>query len=131
MPHLQSLILHDSEPDENKATILLKERYPSQLAESIPLRAIVVPRIASNGQTATRSISAGEVFKALAPTTMLQLPGAGARALGMLARLVRRLPGYALELGTDFGENVSAIRSILHAHLPRSIKPAGDSPGTL
>jgi hypothetical protein len=45
--------------------------------------------------------SAAEALRALAPTTIYQLPSNGGRALGQLAELVRRVKAFSLAIGED------------------------------
>ncbi|MHA1169545.1 MAG: hypothetical protein ACTSRU_17095, partial [Candidatus Hodarchaeales archaeon] len=53
--------------------------------------------------------SAGEVLRALAPSTLLQLPGAGKADIKIMSRLIRKVPGYTLELGSD----ISSIHEVI------------------
>lgn len=85
----------------DKDILYVNEVYPGRLPESLPLRAIVVPRLAEDGATRVRRARGPEILTALAPTTLFQLPGAGADSLRFMARIVERVPGYALELGRD------------------------------
>jgi hypothetical protein len=82
---------------------MLGERFSRQIASSFPLHALIVPRVAG-GTSRLQRISGGAALRALAPTTLLQLPGSGAEAFAALADLVRRLPAWSLELGDDRAE---------------------------
>jgi hypothetical protein len=88
---------------DEKGVALLGELFPRQIATSFPLRAVLVPRIAG-GASRLQKIGGGAALRALAPTTLLQLPGGGAGAFASLAELVRRLPAWSLELGHDRAE---------------------------
>jgi hypothetical protein len=50
---------------------------------------------------------------ALAPATIYALPQAGQPAMQLLARLVREVPNYKLELGTDLAEIPQVIQQLL------------------
>lgn len=99
---------------EGKALIDLAASAPEDLLRSAPLAAIAVPRIAT-GETATTSepCSSGEALSAVAPSTMLQLPGNGEAAWRWLTELVRSVPCHRLELGSDPDGIAPAIRSLL------------------
>ena len=112
LPRLCELVDTDAGPDHDKAIIFLKDSHPGQLADGLPLRAIVVPRIAPAGKTSLRRASGIEVLTALAPTSIFQLPGAGPDALRTLGNIARRVPGYALDVGADLDENVAVIRQL-------------------
>jgi hypothetical protein len=94
-----------------KSILVLGERCRSRLAPSLALRGVLVPRIAR--RTALRPASPVEALKALAPTTVLQLPGAGPEALAAMAAIVRAVPRHVLERGPDLAEVVAAIRGLL------------------
>lgn len=117
LPHLASLAQEsgvetpDSDPFD-KVVLLLQDHFPQQMAASLPLRAIVVPHIDPDGPTVT-PLSPRDVLRALAPTTVFQLPGAGSDSLALLSGIVEGVPGYALGVGPDLGENVDAIRDLI------------------
>jgi hypothetical protein len=102
LPFLRSAIRVAADGEE-KGVAMLGELFPQQIASTFPLRAVIVPRVAG-GTSGLRRISGGEALRALAPTTLLQLPGNGADAFAHLADLVRRLPAWSLELGDDRAE---------------------------
>jgi hypothetical protein len=67
-----------------------------------------VPTVTPGERTRLRPIAAAACLRALAPSTVLQLPHEGGRALSAMAELVRELPAYALDLGDD-GADVPAL----------------------
>jgi len=104
----------DGEHDE-KAMVFLHEHLPQGLATSMPIRAILVPRIVDRTETTIVPASAAVAFKALAPSTVFQLPGNGHEALRNLAQLTRRLPSFEIQLGSDF----SSIPGVLADFISR------------
>lgn len=84
-----------------KAMVFLREHFPSALVPDMPVRAIVVPRIVDRPDTAFVPASAALAFKALAPSTLFQLPGNSHDAFQSLVGMVRRIPSYEIELGSD------------------------------
>jgi hypothetical protein len=91
-----------AESGEEEKTVL----YLSDVAPSFPLRAVILPRVAG-GVSRLRRASGAEALRALAPTTMFQLPGNG-EALSSMAALARTLPAWSLELGDD-RENIPGL----------------------
>ena len=87
---------------------------PAALIGGFPIRAVVLPRVAS-GEVVTRArrVGAGEALRALAPSTLFQIPGIGARSLDLMARLVRAVPAWALDLGSDRSGVVRALEDLL------------------
>jgi hypothetical protein len=112
LPRLAELVLGEIDPVQDKVTLFLDDRFASQLPASLPLRAIVVPRLAPTGKAELHRVHASRVLTALAPTTLFQLPGAGEDALRRLRRFVSAVPGYRLDLGTDLTRNVELLRAL-------------------
>ncbi len=97
----------------DKSVLILKDSHRSQLIDRMKLRAILVPSISDTARTVLQPTSAISVLKALAPTTVFQLPGVGADTFRTLGQIVQRVPGYALHIGTNLDEVVAAIRHLL------------------
>ncbi|MBI5948602.1 MAG: hypothetical protein HY875_10745 [Chloroflexi bacterium] len=105
----------------NKAVYLLHPRYAPQLAKGMPLRALVAPRVTGAAAPSLHRVSPAEVFAALAPSSILQMPGPNNGALGTLARLARELPCYRMELGG--ARLVPGLIDALLAGLPGGVTP--------
>lgn len=86
----------------------LYPHFASQLVPSRPLRAIVVPRITGVDAPVLSRCGGGVALAALAPSSILQVPGAGQVAFSKMRRLVTSLPCYSLELGSQ-SERVPAM----------------------
>lgn len=118
LPHLAALaqasgVEAHGQTAFSKVVLMLQEHYASQMVETMPLRAIVVPHIAEDGRTALSPLSARDVLQALAPTTVFQLPGANASSLDLLSDIVTRVPGYSLAVGTTLATNVEALSDLI------------------
>ena len=103
--------------DDEKRVIYLFRHWPEALLATAPLRAVVLPRV-TGGRTRWESASPGAALRALAPSTLAQLPGAGAAAFRSMAGVVARVPSYFLNLGPDLAEILEAVTSLLEA-VPR------------
>lgn len=108
-----ALIVNPERIATDKALLLLGIDRPGGLATAAPLRAIAVPAL--SGERASRLVAAdrGLALAALAPSTMLQLPGTGAATMGALAAIARAAPCCRLEAGTDPGGIAAAISELL------------------
>lgn len=93
-------LLNADRVGEEKALFLVSRRSPAKMVRRFPISALVVPVI-DGGRCRVEPLSPGRALQALAPSTVLQLPGAGAKALSTLAALTRRVPTYALRLSPD------------------------------
>lgn len=99
--------------DTDKSVFFLGESFSRQLSEGFPLRAVVVPRLTlAVPETRTAPIAPRAALLALAPSTVLQLPG-GASNLGALSALVQRIPCFAMELGTDMAGIPASVERLL------------------
>lgn len=107
----------DPGPDVyRKPVIHVGRAWPGRVVVRRPIRAVVTPRVVGAGPTRTVKIGPAEALRALAPSTLMQLPGAAkAGTWGVMAELVRRVPCYRLELGGNTGEVAPALRELIEA----------------
>jgi hypothetical protein len=96
-----------------KAIFFLQRHFPERLILRFPLRAILIPRITGLPGTTLSAASPATALKALAPSTLFQLAGAGPAAFQNLARLIRQIPCYYLDAGTDLAAISGVITSLL------------------
>ena len=96
------LVAH-AEPDEyggsERFLVFLHTLFSGQLASNARIRVLVLPRVAGGLFCGLRPATKGEALLALAPTSIVNLPNSGPRALQKFASLVESIPCYWLELG--------------------------------
>jgi len=97
----------------DKTVIFLAQRARKKLLPGFPVRMVLVPRIVGGSTTAAVVISPIEALKALAPSTLFQLIGASQRDFHAMAELVKSVPCYRLELGSDLRAIAGAIERLL------------------
>jgi hypothetical protein len=119
-PHLSGGAANPDRLDTEKALFFLAQRFPEKMAAGFPIRAILVPRITGAPETCLRPLSGAASLAALAPSTVLQLTGSGHRAFECLAEFARRLPCYALELGSNRAAIPEVILDLLRRGEPRN-----------
>ena len=112
-PKLADLIENPLRNENDKAMIFLSKHFPQKVRRSFDLRAVLLPTVTGKVDTFIRKASPGRALTALAPSTIFQLPGAGKGALKSLSDLIRQVPCYGLELGTDFNQIPDVISRIL------------------
>jgi hypothetical protein len=83
------------------------------IVRELALRAICVLRISGGLGTSVEPAPKRAAFLAIAPNTICQLPDAGSEAIAAVSRLVRTVPCYYLNVGSDPAQRVAAVRSIL------------------
>jgi len=96
-----------------KSVVDIGAYRPQRLRRSAPVSAVVVPTVAPGVRTRLRPIAAAAALRALAPSTVLQLPHEGGQALSAMAELVRDLPAYALDLGDDDADVPALLHPLL------------------
>lgn len=99
--------------DWDKALLYVEDLQAGSVLGRGTASAIVIPRITDRVEPALSPTDAASAFKALAPSTVLQLPGNRRIKYEMLARLTRRLPAYELLLSPDRGRNTALITAFL------------------
>lgn len=97
----------------SKPVIYLRPDHGHAVPAQRPLRAIVVPVVTGRPDTTFERTSAAQALLALAPTTLLQLPSAGAGSFQTQAQLARTVPCLRLNLGTRFETIPPAVRALL------------------
>lgn len=100
---------------EGKAVFMIDEVWPGRVIPSMPLRAIVVPRVDAGQGVRWEPCPAGEALVALVPSTVGQLPGARDNDARRLEALVGSLPSFRLFAGRDVSGIPGAVRDILSA----------------
>lgn len=112
LPFLKPLAEADGRRVGDKAVLFLQQQYPQKLATELPLKAILLLRVTGRASPRTCPAPVNAALSALALSTMVQFPGAGAETLIALRALTARLPCYYLELG-----NVTEIPFVIQEFL--------------
>ena len=92
---------------KHKSHLALADRYADQL----PLRALVLPRVApATGEP--EPLEAGAVVRRVLASTLQQMPGRRAASVAALSALARALPAYELAVGSDLDTAVARIGAL-------------------
>lgn len=113
LPSFQAAILNPERGPAEKAILSMDRVRPGGVIGSFPLRAILLPRVSENGQTSWTRASAAEALGALAPSTLFQLSGGREESFRKMSELVRLVPSYRLELGSDLSAITGAVRELI------------------
>jgi len=113
LPGLSGLAEEPARTDQDKAIVFVHRHWPDRIIASLPIRAILVPRVTGASRTRVLGTTAGDALRALLPHSIFPLPGSRHAALERLTSLVRNLPVFRLELGTDIGAIPGVIRGVL------------------
>jgi hypothetical protein len=99
-PALQPWVVNKERNAGEKSFALLGPAFRENLISRLPLKAIAIPSV-GGAKASFEPISPIECLKALAPSTLVQLPAAGVAAFQGLCSAVRALPCYRFHLGPD------------------------------
>lgn len=99
---------------DGKNVLLLEDTGPHEL----PLKMILLPRVAGGGSTVVRAATAAEALRALAPSSLFQLPGAKPETFTFFAKLAKQLPAFHLDLGADAENIATRLRELLEGATP-------------
>lgn len=114
-PHLMPTIWNGDrlgEEREEKAVAFV-DHAPGAVVSSLPLKMVIVPRISGKSTTTASPLSTARAFMALAPSTIIQMPGAKDVELAAMGDLVRRVTVTGLELGSDLSTIAPVIKELL------------------
>ena len=104
---------------QGKILLDLHRFFPNRLRKELSPRAILLPRVPKerigSGPNRFIPVGSGAAVRALAPSTLFQLPGAGANNFRMIAALTNGLPCFQLELGSE----VAGVPESLHEFMER------------
>jgi hypothetical protein len=113
LPHLKARIANADHLGDEKALVFLHQHHLHDLITGFPLKAIVHPKITRQPDSRLTPTTPMKLLAELAPTTTFQLRGARQRTFDRLAQLVRQVPGYTLELGTDLSQIPDLLMSLI------------------
>jgi len=113
LPQLIRKVSNADNLDAEKALIYLYNFYSERVAVSLPVRGIVVPQITGQTDSKLTRVSPMTAIKALAPSTLFQMPGAGPKDFREITEFVKHIPCFLLELGTCLQEVPETIMQML------------------
>lgn len=114
-PHLMPTIWNADrlgERREEKAVAFV-DHTPGAVAGSVPLKMVIVPRVSGRPNTTAAELSGGRAFLALAPSTIIQMPGSRDDEFAAMGELVRQIPAAALHLGSDLSTIAPVIKDLI------------------
>lgn len=113
MPALAGAVSNPDHGPGVKNLLHLHRAMPEALVERFPLKAVLV--VGRNTGSGTRFVptSRAEALRALAPSTLLQMPGSTGLEMGWIAGIVRALPSFRLLTGTDLAAIPPAIEELI------------------
>ncbi|MBN2432004.1 MAG: serine kinase [Acidobacteria bacterium] len=96
-----------------KAIFFLGHAFPAALTGGFPIRAVVLPRVTPGATTRLQKTTGASALLALAPSTLFQLREAERETFRVLGSIIRRVPCFHLDMGSERTEIPRRIRALL------------------
>lgn len=113
LPFLTSAIRNRDRLATEKALYFIHQAFPEKILTTFPIKAILIPRIVGSKDTRLQATSSTTALTALAPSTMIQLPGTGKEACQMMKKVADRVPCYELQLGSEIEQIPQVIFQLI------------------
>jgi hypothetical protein len=117
IPGITPYLYNASRLDREKAVYLFTPGHQEIMVKGFPIKAILIPRITGNKETTITESQNNLSLISLAPESIFQLPGAGAKHLQIMADLIRQVPCFSLELGSQIERIPVVIEKFLRSWL--------------
>ncbi len=101
MPSLRDRLRNADRLDEEKGLLFVDDRSGARMVASFAVAAILLPRVEGGPTTRTEPADRAACMGALAPSSILPLPGAEHASFARLAAVARAVPAHHLVLGSD------------------------------
>jgi hypothetical protein len=92
-----------------KALLDVRELAPGRMRRQLEVRALIAPVLTDAARPELVAIPAARGLRALAPSTILQMPALSAPLLAALGTLVRNVPSFELRLSAEPAANAAAV----------------------
>ena len=113
LPDLAGKVSNRDRMGSEKAVFFLHDHFPGRITSGFPVSALLLPKIKRGFHSVIKEASSAEGIKALAPSTVFLQAGARQETFIFLARFVKSIPCFFLELGTDFKSIPRVIKSFM------------------
>lgn len=115
LPGFMGAVSNPDRAEDEKALLFLSQLYGERLVQSLPAKVVIVPRIVPQARAQLVAVSRATGLRALAPSSMLQLPDAERAAWQTMVDFVRRVPCYELQIGADSSDIPTLIAGLLES----------------
>ncbi len=114
-PHLSQYRVTSSTGEPQKPSFLLYQGFKNRLKNSLPLKALLIPKVARQPVSQIIPASSMQGLHALAPSTLFQSTGLSENSFKRMANLSRTLPCFFLESGSNLETTPQAIAELLRS----------------
>jgi len=111
-PDLEAYARPSIDPLDNKSLVFLGDVYPTQIAQTTQITALVLPRLGAHSQTFFTPAKRIEAVHYMARTSLSSPFGIGRQRFELVSQLLGAVPVYWLELGRDLSSIAPALDSL-------------------
>lgn len=113
-PLLVERVSNPDAPPGEKALFFLSEHFRDRLIGSMPIKAILIPKVTDSAASEIVPASGAQAMRAIAISTMEMSGWTGGSVFSDVARFVRAQPCYTLRIGRDFQNVPTLISGLLN-----------------
>lgn len=117
LPGLRESFACSSLVTNGKSVLFADEVRSDGLCPRFPLRGVVVPKLSREPISRLSPLRPAAALRALAPSTLLEMPGDRAGGLARLAAVVRELPAWELTVGPVPAAAADLLRDLIETEL--------------
>ena len=112
-PDYETHIVNPTSADFEKALVFYDALFPSQIRDSLPIRAIVSLSVGQERAPKLNSVDASFAVQQLMLSTLQQLPFCGPHTVAFFKKIGASTKHYHLVLGRNLEENVEQLKVLL------------------
>jgi hypothetical protein len=113
---------HEMEPGSGGKRIFNLARHtPGRLAETLEIRALLLPEFTDDALADLAMARPNEAFRRAAPSTVALCVGSEAQAVTDIGRLARTLPAYRIRMPRDPRRSIDRIRDLIATLRPSQV----------
>jgi glycosyltransferase involved in cell wall biosynthesis len=113
-PYLKGCVSSAGYPEDPKIIFFLNGVFSKKLIKHMPVRAIFLPVPAASKTSSVERTTSAAALRALAPSSLFQLPNPRREDFYDLVAFVKNLPCYVFRVGTDVSRIPEIISEFLH-----------------
>lgn len=101
----------------DKALVFLQQTSPEKITRSMPIVAVLLPRVTGQRDTRVRAVSSNTALRTLMMEVQPSSAASMKQSLSNLANLVRTVPCFDLQLGTTRAQIPQVVKELLQQKL--------------
>ena len=118
LPRLRARLRNEARLATEKGLLFLDDRPDARLLRSFEVAGVLLPRVVEATTTRLERATPAACLAALAPSSILSLPGASGASFARLADFARRVPAWHLLLAPDLDAIPALVRGVLEGRAP-------------